>query len=79
MEYLNLIISFIVGGGLSTLISVGITRRSQKVDFAQKAMNFMEGRNDKYMERIEALEKDVQALLKFKCEREKCPKRIPPL
>jgi hypothetical protein len=77
MEYLNLIISFIVGGGLSTIINIGITKKSQKIDFAQKAMDFMEGLNDKYTKRIEGLEADVQALLKFKCERPDCANRIP--
>lgn len=78
MQYTPLIISFIAGGGLLTLISIGITRKTQKLDFAQKANNFMEGLNDKYTARIIKLESDVEALLKFKCEKENCRNRIPP-
>lgn len=78
MEYLNLIISFVIGGGITALINVGITKRSLKVDFADKATKFMEGQNDIYRGRIEKLEADVQTLQIFKCEREKCTNRIPP-
>ena len=78
MEYLNLIISFVVGGGLSTLVNLKLSSRTQKVDFADKAVKFMEVQNDSLMARVEKLETDVETLLNFKCERPNCPTRVPP-
>lgn len=85
MAYLSLIATFIIGGGLTTLINWKLQKRSQqiltdvqKVDFADKAIGFMDRQNAGLMERICKLENDVKKLLQFKCEREKCNKRIPP-
>jgi len=77
MEYLSQIISFIVGGGLTTIINMRLSSRSQKVDFADKAIAFMDGQNDSLMKRICALEEDVKRLSEFKCERPNCITRIP--
>jgi len=84
MEYLSLIISFIVSGGLSTLVTLKLSRRAKeietrtsKVDFADKAINFMERNNDKMMKDLAELKAEVKQLSKFKCERIDCKIRIP--
>jgi len=77
-EYITIILSFITGGGLTIFANYRINKRSQKVDFADKAVNFMEKENDKYIARIEKLEADVAKLFEFKCENVKCKNRIPP-
>ena len=79
MDYLNLIISFVVGGGLSTLVNFKLRTKTEKVDFADKSMKYMEAFNDKLIKRIENLENEVKWLSEFKCERPKCTTRIPPL
>lgn len=78
MEYLGIILSFITGGGLSALLGWKLSRRVQKVDFADKAVKFMEEQNDIYIKRIEKLEADVAKLFDFKCENINCPNRKPP-
>jgi hypothetical protein len=85
MEYLSLIISFIVGGGLTTLINWKNSKRKEKiqtdierVDFADKSMKYMEEFNDKLIKRIEALENEVKWLTAFKCEKNPCRNRVPP-
>jgi len=78
MEYLNLIISFVVGGGLSTLVNFKISNRKQKLDFADTAMEYMENFNAKLIKRIESLENEVKWLSELKCEKYPCKNRIPP-
>ena len=85
MEYLSLIISFVVGGGLTTLVNWKNAKRkekiltdSEKVDFADKSMKYMEEFNDKLIKRIENLENEVKWLTAFKCEKNPCKNRIPP-
>jgi len=85
MEYLSIIISFIVGGGLTTILNLRLSKKametankSQKVDFADKAVKFMEGQNDNLMERVIRLESEILKLGTFRCERQECPTRIPP-
>lgn len=77
MEYLNLIISFVVGGGLSTLVNFKLRNKTEKVDFADKSMKYMEEFNDKLIKRIESLENEVKWLSEFKCEKHPCKNRIP--
>lgn len=78
MEYLQTIIGLISGGGLVTILNYRLNRRVQKVDFADKAVKFMEEQNDIYIKRIERLEDDVKKLFEFKCEDMTCRKRQPP-
>jgi len=84
MEYLSLVISFIVSGGLSTLVTLKLSRRAKeietrtaKVDFADKAVLFMERNNDGLMEDVANLKAEVKLLSKFKCEKIDCKIRIP--
>lgn len=76
-EYLGYFLTFVTGGGLTIFANWKISRKSQKVDFADKAVNFMEKENNKYIARIEKLEADVAKLFEFKCERVGCKIRIP--
>lgn len=76
MEYLNLILSFITGGGITLFANWRLNKRSQKVDFADKAIQFMEKQNDGLMKRVSALEAEVKSLSKFKCERMECSQRL---
>jgi len=76
MEYLSLILSFIVGGGITALANWRIAKKTTKVDFADKAIQFMEKQNDGLMKRVTRLEDEVKNILKLKCERVMCPDRI---
>ena len=77
MEYLIPILTFIGGGGLTIVANWGISKRSSKVDFADKAIAFMEKTNDGLMKRVTAMEAEVRQLSKFKCEKIDCKTRIP--
>jgi hypothetical protein len=76
MEYLNLIVSFVIGGGLTAFLNWRIRSKTEKVDFADKAMKFMEEQNDSLMKRIEVLEKKVNALETMQCKKIDCKIRI---
>jgi hypothetical protein len=77
-NYLTEILSFVVGGGLTTLLNFGLSRKKAKLDQAQAAVDFWEGLNAKLILRIENLENQVKWLSDFKCERHPCAQRIPP-
>lgn len=77
-EWVQIALGFITGGGLMVLTNWKINKSSQKVDFADKAIKFMEEQNDNYIKRIEKLEADVEKLFKFKCENLTCTSRTPP-
>lgn len=76
MEYISLAISFITGGGLFALVNWKTSKQSQKVDFADKAMKFMEGVNDDLIKRVKALEQKVEALEGTQCKKMDCKIRI---
>lgn len=76
MEYLTLIISFILGGGITALANWRIAKKTTKVDFADKAIQFMEKQNDGLMRRVARLEDEVRNISKLKCERVMCQDRI---
>lgn len=77
-EWIQIVLGFVTGGGLMVLTNYKINKRSQKVDFADKAVKFMEEQNDIYIARIEKLEADVKKLFEFKCEDLTCKNRKPP-
>ncbi len=78
MELFKIVSGFVAGGGFAWLISWKIARKIQKVDFADRAVNFMAGQNDRLMKRVDKLEADVAKLMNFKCEKTDCPNRVPP-
>lgn len=79
LEYLSIIISFITGGGISTLISLRYIRKVGKIDYTEKAITFIEkqyddvlAKNKELHERVTALEK----LIPLVCFASECVKRI---
>jgi len=75
-EYLSIILSFITGGGISTLISYSYIRKVKKIDYTEKAIAFIEkqyddvlAKNKELHERVTALEKLIPlACFKLNCE-----------
>ncbi len=78
MEFIEIMSGFIAGGGFTLFLNWKIARKIQKVDFADRAVNFMAEQNDRLMKRVDKLEVDVAKLMNLKCEKTDCPNRIPP-
>ena len=76
MDYLSTILAFVSGGGISTIISLKFARKSNKVDFADKAIHFMEEQNDKMIKRVKALEKRIDDLEEISCLKIDCTGRV---
>jgi hypothetical protein len=64
LEYITILISFITGGGVSTLISLRYLRKAGKIDYTEKAIAFIEkqyddvlAKNKEFHDRVTALEK----------------------
>jgi len=79
LEYLSIIISFITGGGISTLISLRYLRKAGKIDYTEKAITFIEkqyddvlAKNKELNERVTTLEK----LIPLVCFRIGCDDRL---
>jgi hypothetical protein len=77
-EYLSILLSFITGGGISTLISLRYMRKAGKLDYTDKAITFIEkqyddvlAKNKELHERVTALEK----LIPLACFRMDCDQR----
>jgi hypothetical protein len=77
LSYLSVITSFILGGGITLFANWKLRRKSEKVDFADKAIAFMEKTNDGLMKRVNQMEAELKQLSKFKCEKIDCQTRIP--
>jgi len=78
LEYISIILSFITGGGISTLISLRYLRKNGKIDYTEKAIAFIEkqyddvlAKNKELHERVTALEK----LIPLACFRMDCDQR----
>lgn len=78
MEWVQIIIGFITGGGLLTLINLRLNRKSADLDYTQKFTAFFGEENKKLVQRIEDLEKKVEELINYKCTDMRCTKRQPP-
>ncbi len=87
LEYLSIILSFITGGGISTLISLRYLRKGGKLDYTEKAIAFIEKQYDEVLEknkelhdRVTALEKLIPlACFRLNCEhRQKSDPSVPP-
>ena len=76
IEYISIIISFITGGGISTLLSLRYLRKVGKIDYTEKAIAFIEkqyddvlAKNKELHERVTALERLIPlACFKLGCE-----------
>jgi len=62
-----------------------ISRKVQKIDYADKVVNFLSKQSDRLMKTAERLEMEVAQLKAeitklsyLKCDREDCPHRTPP-
>lgn len=76
MEYLSTIIAFITGGGITAVASWRFVKKTSKLDYADRAMKFMEDQNIKLIVRIEALENRVDTLEPISCKRMDCTIRL---
>jgi len=74
----EILVAAATGAGAILFRNWRVARKIQKVDFADKAVNFMAGQNDRLMKRVDKLESDVAKLMVFKCEKVECKNRIPP-
>ncbi len=75
LQYLTILISFITGGGISTLISLRYLRKANKAEYSEKAIAFIEKQYDDVLtknkelhERVTTLEK----LIPIVCFRKDC-------
>ncbi len=76
LQYLTILISFITGGGISTLISLRYLRKAGKIDYTEKAIAFIEkqyddvlAKNKELHDRVTALEKLIpQVCFKIDCK-----------
>ena len=65
LEYITILISFITGGGVSTLISLRYLRKAGKIDYTEKAIMFIEKQYDDVLEKNKGLHDRVTALEKL--------------
>jgi hypothetical protein len=65
LEYLSIILSFITGGGISTLISLRYIRKGGKLDYTEKAIAFIERQYDEVLAKNKELHDRVTALEKL--------------
>lgn len=65
-----------IGGGLTTVLNARLNRKSNKLDFTGKLVAFWQEQAGDLMTRVETLEIQVKQLLKAKCDRPDCDKRI---
>ena len=78
LEYIPIIVSFITGGGISTLLTLRYIRKVGKIDYTEKAMAFIEkqyddvlAKNKELHERVSLLEK----LIPLVCFKMDCTQR----
>ena len=64
-EYFSILISFITGGGISTLISLRYLRKAGKLDYTDKAITFIEKQYDDVLAKNKELHERVTALEKL--------------
>lgn len=79
MEYLYNILSFVAGGGISTIIGIRYARKTSKLDYADRAVDFLDKQNEDLIRRIGELEKKVDNLIIMQCTAVECKLRKNPL
>lgn len=62
MEYISILLAFITGGGLTTLLSLKMIRRSSKIDMTDKAIKFWEDQFNTISEKYIQLERKFDEL-----------------
>ena len=79
LQYIQMIFGFVTGGGIMMFANWRLSKRNAKLDFADKAIAFMEKTNDGLMTRVTRMEAELKQLSKFKCEKIDCKTRQPQL
>ena len=65
LQYLSIILSFLTGGGISTLITLRYIRKAGKLDYTEKAIAFIEKQYDDVLAKNKELHERVTALEKL--------------
>ncbi len=65
LQYLTILISFITGGGISTLISLRYLHKAGKIDYTEKAIAFIEKQYDDVLTKNKELHDRVTAIEKL--------------
>ena len=60
--YITTFIAFVTGGGVTAVLSIRYARKTTKLDYADKAMKFMESVNDEMGKRYDELGKRYDEL-----------------
>lgn len=76
--YITTILGFITGGGISTVLTLRYFRKGKKLDYADKAINFMEEIQNKMNQRISDLEARINSLEQISCVQLNCDDRDNP-
>jgi len=76
MDYLSTIIAFLTGGGITSILSLRYARRNSKLDYADRAMKFMEDQNERLVLRIDVMDKRIDGLELISCHKVDCKMRI---
>lgn len=65
-EFIQILLGFITGGGISTVLTLKYVRKTNKLEFTEKAIKFIEGQydhvlavNKNLLARVEILEKFI--------------------
>ena len=74
-EYILPILGFITGGGATALVSLRYIKQNTKLDYTDKALQFMEAQESKLLTRFSKLETRVSELEKISCITADCTKR----
>lgn len=77
--FLSLLMSFIAGGGISTILTYRFIRKVHKLDYTEKAISFIEKQYDDVLKKNEELQARVAALEKLiplVCFVTSCPNRV---
>ena len=74
--YIPTILAFFTGGGITAVLSFRYAKKTSKLDYADRAMKFMEETNEKLIKRVEILEQRVDTLEPISCRRIDCKIRI---
>lgn len=79
-EYLQIILGFITGGGISTVLTLRYVRKTNKLEYTEKAIKFIEDQydhvlavNKNLLARVEILEKFIP----YACFDVSCSSRLP--
>lgn len=78
MDFILPLLGFISGGGISTVIAIKYTKKNNKLDYADKAVKFMEDVQDKMNVRIHDLEIRIETLEEISCIQVNCVDRNNP-